>query len=538
MTLSRHLAFGFVFACTLLLITGCASKRGAGTASSKPVPERANLPQTITPAVPASTTETPPPTAPAIAAAPPATSLRTNGAAARPAATSPKPAAARAPAVTRYVDASNLNVRAAASPDARVVDQLDRGTRVSVTGESRGNDGRSWSQIEYREAGGVQTGWVATNYLASSEQAVTREPAARVEARAEPFKPASSGDFANLDYSPIAKPSYEGNPKVDARAVYVSFNVLSSSRFDSILQMIDETELNALVIDYKDDIGGLLTKSPTAARLVPEANNKAKYADISELIRKLKAKNIYLIARIVTFKDPMFARAHPEKAILNNRTGQVFKSGDGLSWASPHDDDFRAYNIGIAREAAAAGFHEIQFDYIRFPDVPRTADLNYRNTTGASKAQTIQSFLLEARRELAPLKVYIAADVFGLVTTTKDDMRIGQYWEAVANAVDYICPMMYPSHYANRSYGLPVPDQHPYDLIDRGLGDALRRNRALATPAGIRPWLQAFTATWVKGHIVYTPTQIKAQIKAAADNGVKSYLMWHPSGRYNAAAYR
>jgi len=314
--------------------------------------------------------------------------------------------------------------------------------------------------------------------------------------------------------------------------------VLSSSRFDDILAMIDGTELNSLVIDYKDDVGWLLTRSATAARLNPTANDRAKFNDISELVGRLKARNIYLIARIVTFKDPIFARTHPEKAILDNRTGKTFKSGDGLSWASPHDPDFRAYNLGIAQEAAAVGFNEIQFDYIRFPDVSRTADLNYRNTRGESKAETVQSFLLDARRELSPLRVYIAADVFGLVTTTRDDMRIGQYWEAVSNAVDYICPMMYPSHYANNSYGLAVPDQFPYELIQRGLRDALRRNDAMESPAQIRPWLQGFTATWVKGHINYYPAQVRAQIKAAADSGVKSYLIWHPSGRYNPAAYR
>jgi hypothetical protein len=527
-----------------LLLAGCAGNRESqGTPQRAVTPlnygpgqtsvERTDLPPAVITATsaqapravePPTTTET----TPAVAATP--------ASAAPPALTEPAPtqtartptAGRNPPRTTKYVKASGLNVRAAAGTDAPVLAQLGRGERVTVHHETVGTDGQRWSRIEYRNGAASQSGWVATNYLASSSEEVPR---------ATPVV-ATSNDFASLDYSPIPKPSYEGNPKVDARAVYVSFNILSSARFDEILKMIDETELNALVIDYKDDVGALLTGSATAARLNPAANDKVKYADITALVSRLKARNIYLIARIVVFKDPIFAKTHPEKAIMNNRTGQVYKSGDGLSWASPHDSDFRAYNLGLAREAAAAGFNEVQFDYIRFPDVPRTADLNYRNPTGASKAATIQSFLLEARRELAPLKVYIAADVFGLVTTTRDDMRIGQYWEAVSNAVDYICPMMYPSHYANRSYGLPVPDQHPYDLIDRGLRDALRRNRGLETPAGIRPWLQGFTATWVKGHISYTPAQVRAQIKAAADNGVNSYLIWHPAGRYNPAAYR
>ncbi len=563
MILIRQLVLTLILSGSLFVLSGCAGKGGSGkgqassaaTSSAnagQAVPERTDLPQTITPVQATPAAPTPAPTNQVATVVPPASAApRTNRTVAQPATTSPKPtpaktalakaAPAKPAAVTKYVNASDLNVRSAASPDARVIDQLDRGTKVAVKAQRAGQDGSSWSQIEYRDEGSVQTGWVATNYLASSYATTTTstpESAPRVEARSAPAQPGGQGDFANLDYSPIPKPAYEGNPRVDARALYVSLNVLASERFDEILKLLDETELNALVIDYKDDVGWLMTKSATAARLVPVANDKAKYDDIAELIKKLKARNIYLIARIVTFKDPMFAKAHPEKAIMNNRTGQVFKSEDGLSWASPHDREFRDYNIGIAKEAAAAGFNEIQFDYIRFPDVPRTMDLDYRNTTGASKAQAIQSFLLEARRELAPLKVYVAADVFGLVTVTKDDMRIGQYWEAVSNAVDYICPMMYPSHYANRSYGLDVPDQYPYELIDRSLRDALKRNRAMETPAQIRPWLQGFTASWVKGHINYTPAQVKAQIKAAADNGVKSYLMWHPSGKYNAAAYK
>ena len=423
-----------------------------------------------------------------------------------------------------YVNASGLNVRSTATTEGRVIEMLSRGTKVTVRDSATDATGRAWSRIEYRAGGSAKTGWVATNYLSRS---LVDESAG-----------ADHGVLPGLHYEPVPKTEYPGNPRVDARAVYVSFNVLASSRFDEILTMIDETELNALVLDYKDDLGELLTRSATAARLNPAANEKVRYQDAGDLIRKLKAKNIYLIARIVTFKDPLFARTHPEKAILDNRTGRTFKSDDGLSWASPHDRDFRDYNLGIAREAALAGFNEIQFDYIRFPDVPKSADLNYRNPGNVSKAAAIQSFLLEARKELAPLNVYVAADVFGLVTTTKDDMRIGQYWEAVSNAVDYICPMVYPSHYANGSYGLKIPDQHPYELIDRTLGYAIRRDKAQPTPARIRPWLQGFTATWVKGYIPYGPAEVKAQIKAAKDSGINSYLIWHPSGRYNAAAYQ
>src|SRR5437773_804991 len=222
--------------------------------------------------------------------------------------------------------------------------------------------------------------------------------------------------FANLNYAAVDKPECSGNPRREVKAIYVNLYSACSGKLNDLIELAGQTDINAFVIDVKDDRGNLLFRNMAAA---------------------------------------------------------------------------------------VAGFNEIQFDYIRFPDVARNANLNYRSPGSQSKAQAVQSFLLEARRRLRPLNVYVAADVFGLVCTTADDMDIGQYWEAVSNAVDYICPMMYPSHYANRSYGLRVPDQQPYELIDRGIKDALRRNRNLATPARLRPWIQAFTATWLKEYHQY-----------------------------------
>jgi hypothetical protein len=316
------------------------------------------------------------------------------------------------------------------------------------------------------------------------------------------------------------------------------YSAASSKRMDGLIALVEQTELNALVIDVKDDRGDLLWPMEAAAKFNPPANGKPALRDVGPLVRRLRERNIYLIARVVTFKDPAFARAHPERTIMDPAAGVPYRSSDGLMWASPHDRVFRDYNLGIAREAAAAGFHEIQFDYIRFPDVSRSRKLNYRNPAGESKARAIQSFLIEARNVLAPMRVYLAADVFGLVCTTVDDMNIGQYWEAVSNVVDYICPMMYPSHYGNQVYGLRVPDLEPYAVVNRGLEDALKRNRNLATPAELRPWLQAFTASWLKEHRRYGVAEVKAQIKAAADHGLDSYLIWNPANRYEAAAYR
>jgi hypothetical protein len=349
-----------------------------------------------------------------------------------------------------------------------------------------------------------------------------------------PYPPA----YANLVYRPIQKPAYPNNPRVAAKGLYATlYTAASATRLNALLRMADSTDVNALVIDVKDDRGHLLFPTEAARRFHPTAK-RPLLKDVAPLIRRLQEHKVYPIARIVTFKDPSYTAAHPEKAILDPASGQPYKSRDGLTWATPYDREFRAYNLAVAREAARAGFREIQFDYIRFPDVSRSRRLDYRDSSGQSKAHTIQSFLLEARGQLAPLQVYVAADIFGLVCTVSDDMNIGQYWEAVSNAVDYLCPMMYPSHYGPDVYGFPVPDREPYGVIAHGLDDALERNRNLATPAQLRPWLQAFTASWVRGHRSYGVAEVQAQIRACRERGIDSYLIWNPSNRYTAAAYR
>ena len=113
-----------------------------------------------------------------------------------------------------------------------------------------------------------------------------------------------------------------------------------------------------------------------------------------------------------------------------------------------------------------------------------------------------------------------------------DDMALGQHWESVSNVVDYICPMIYPSHYGKGVYGLPVPDAEPYKTVYRSTQDSMNRNANIDTPAMIRPWIQAFTARWVKGYITYGPEQIELQVKALKDLGINEYILWSPTNRY------
>ncbi|WP_094756812.1 putative glycoside hydrolase [Caminicella sporogenes] len=424
-----------------------------------------------------------------------------------------------------YISASKLNVRAEGSKDAKIIGSVVKGLPVKVLDKLTNEAGEvTWYKIEFENEKFNNEGWISAKYTVAD----------RMELLGEAYR--------DLDLSPQAKvEEYEGNPRVKVKGVYVTIHSASNSRLDKLIEMAKETDINAFVIDVKDDNGNVLFPTKTAEKFGTTANNKAPIKNIEAFMKKLKENNIYAIARIVSFKDPKYARAYPDKAITYKKSGKPFTNRDGIIWVSPHDRNLWEYNISIAKEAAEVGFNEIQFDYVRFPASnggKMDKYLDYKNTLGESKPLTIQRYLKYAREELSPLKVYISADIYGLVGSVADDMGIGQYWEAISNIVDYVCPMMYPSHYGNGVYGLSVPDAYPYETIDRGIKDALMRNKNIETPAIIRPWIQDFTATWVKGHVKYGIKEVKAQIRALEDNGVSEFLLWNPANRYTEGALK
>ncbi len=344
--------------------------------------------------------------------------------------------------------------------------------------------------------------------------------------------------FEDADYTAQVKNgSFESNPKIDVKGIFVTGNTAQSQRMDEMIKLIDDTALNAIVIDVKDDVGYLLFKSEAAAKYNPNANDKVYIDDIKAFVAKMKEHNIYLIARIVSFKSPFYAQNHPDRAIVYKESGKLYTDSDRLPWVSPHDRIMWEYNVEIAKEAAELGFNEIQFDYVRFPAIANTESIDYRNVTDESQTATIQNFLKYAYEALKPYEVYISADVFGWAATATGGIGIGQHWEAVSNVVDYISPMMYPSHYGPNTFGLPVPDAYPYETIDRSVKDAINRNKNLYTPAGIRPWIQDFTATWVSGYIPYRTKEVKAQIEALKDNGINEYLVWNAGNYYREKAF-
>lgn len=345
--------------------------------------------------------------------------------------------------------------------------------------------------------------------------------------------------YSDVDYSYYPKnDSFESNPKIDVKAIYVTGSTASNERLDEMIALIDETKLNAMVVDVKDDNGYLLFHSPTAEKLNPEANDHVYIDDMQAFMDKMKEHNVYLIARVVTFKSPIYAKAHPERAIVYKDSGELYSDNDRLIWASAYDRELWAYNVGVAKEAAAYGFNEIQFDYVRFPAIAKQEAMDYRDGTGESHTAIIQDFIKFAYEALTEDQVYISADVFGWASTALDDVGIGQHWESIANVVDYISPMIYPSHYGPGNYGLPVPDAYPYETMDRAVKDAIARNTNLVSAGHIRPWIQHFTATWVDGHIKYGIKEVKAQIEALEANGINEYLVWNAGNYYYENAFK
>ncbi|MEW6400022.1 MAG: putative glycoside hydrolase, partial [Bacillota bacterium] len=326
-----------------------------------------------------------------------------------------------------------------------------------------------------------------------------------------------------------APPAQQGPPApVRARGIYLTSYVAGiPQRLQQLVDHVQGTGLNAMVIDLKDNSGTV--PYPLPLPLLGEIGAvRPRMADLPALVRDLKSRGIYLIARIVVFQDPVLAKARPEWAIRDHQ-GKPWRDHSGMYWTNPYSREVWRYNVDLAEQAVKLGFDEVQFDYVRFPDNPqrvaRTAVLD--NPEGLSQIQAILKFLRLAQEKLAG-RAFLSADVFGLTTTTADDMGIGQDFSAICQVVDYISPMVYPSHYFNPGiYGLPVPEANPYQVVKRALEDA--KAKARGSRAIIRPWLQDFSLG-----IHYGRAEVEAQIRAAHEEGIDQWLLWNPANVYTA----
>ena len=316
------------------------------------------------------------------------------------------------------------------------------------------------------------------------------------------------------------------NPVIP-KALYLSHYGIGNKHLrEAALTLIKDTELNALVIDLKGDMGKVAFKSSTPLALEVGAQNIITIKDLNSMVDDLHAKDIYLIARIVVFKDNPLASAKPELAV-KTAGGAIWKDREGLAWSNPFSKTVRDYNIDLAVEAARAGFDEIQFDYVRFPDAPGLA--YQMPDTEENRVGAISGFLTEARKRLIPYNVFLAADVFGYVAWNAGDTHIGQKLENLAEVLDYMSLMLYPSGFQFGIPGYLNPLNHPCEIVYLSLEKAKQRTGLPAIR--FRPWLQAFR-DYAFDKRPFQDEQIRAQIDAADNFGSDGWMLWNPHNIY------
>lgn len=334
-----------------------------------------------------------------------------------------------------------------------------------------------------------------------------------------------------------------GNKNVKVKALYLTgWTVGGSQRLEHYVEMANATEINAYVVDIKDDDGYVGYESQVPE--VRENNTWKKKYDPDKVLKAFHDNDIYVIGRLVVFKDPVYSVKRPDLAI-KHINGGLYKDKDGISWLNPYNKETWDYTVSIAKEAVAKGFDEIQFDYIRYPgDYQSKMDFS---GIEEEKYEAINEFLAYAKEQIP--EVPISADVFGIILESPNDTeKIGQYLELIGMDIDYISPMVYPSHYALgqivNKVRFAVPDLEPYGVVYNSLVKCKNRlTQVEGYKAKVRPYLQDFTATWLKSrdgktkyYQEYGPEQVRQQIQAVYDAGYEEWILWDARNTYSEEA--
>ncbi len=431
---------------------------------------------------------------------------------------------------SRVIPGHTLYVRTAVNlRDAEgklLEDFAQKGTAVEVIGCDRLQEDGTVNMYRVRLAD--REGYIMPWYLTDiQEEASANYDNGSYQIHAGREDRYGGGGAANLDYYPREKGAIEGNPMPDeCRTLYIaSWRVAA---VDSYLAIAEGCGINAFVVDIVD--GGAVgyaaevmqTNCPSAAKA---ACNSVE--DYQAAIRKLKDAGYYVIGRIATFNDSNFVKDHPEYAIADLNGAPLRLSGE--YWPSPYRREAWQYKTDLAVEAVELmGFHEIQFDYVRFPDstwrYEDAGTIDFRNAYGETKAQAIQRFLMYATDRIHACGAYVSADVYG-ESAYNYVTAYGQYWPAISNVVDAISGMPYPDHFgASGSY---KPWEHPYDTLHSWGKSVMSRQAETATPAVVRTWIQAYNAIR-EPYNTYGPDEIAAQIKGLRDAGCTGgYMTWN-----------
>src|SRR6266513_2460163 len=323
------------------------------------------------------------------------------------------------------------------------------------------------------------------------------------------------------------------------KGLYVNAWAFGSSKLWQLVRLADETEVNAFVIDVKDDTGCLLYPSsvPTAQQI--GANKCVRAKDARARLDTLAAHDIYAIARIVVAKDPLLAERKGGWSVKDRVTGALWRDRINIAWVDAYNDSVWIYAAQLAHEAAQMGFREVQFDYVRFPDEPRermATAIFPAHRSGQTQREAVREHVALLKDRLKASGVPVTFDIFGLTASATGDLGIGQVWEDFVSVADVVLPMVYPSHYYRGAFGYAWPNGQPYHVVHSALTDALKRSQPLPGSAEIRPFLQAFTL----GRRLprYTPFEIREQIRAVEELGITSWVLWNPRRVYQRGSLR
>ncbi|MBO8171122.1 MAG: GTP-binding protein [Bacillaceae bacterium] len=336
------------------------------------------------------------------------------------------------------------------------------------------------------------------------------------------------------------KPSFSYPDAV--RGIYVTGHSAGGSRFEELVQLVDSTDLNAMVIDIKDDYGNITFIPEDEPEDSPlRLNAKPIIKDPEALLKTLSEHNIYPIARIVVFKDSVLASQRPDLSF--KQYGAVWKNGRKEAFVNPYMKEVWEYNVAVAKKAIELGFPEVQFDYVRFPEGFHNKQLEYQygdyvaahqQDPIEARVQAVTDFVAYAKEQLAPLGVAMSVDVFGYTVTLDSAPNIGQSFSRISEHVDVISSMIYPSHWGPYNLGIPKPDLEPYRLVQNYVVKEKEKLFRLENPPTSRPWIQDFTARWLGAgnYKTYGKADVEAQIRALNEAGIREYLIWNAGNKY------
>lgn len=324
------------------------------------------------------------------------------------------------------------------------------------------------------------------------------------------------------------------------KGIYMTACVASVPKWrEDLKKFVETTELNTILIDIKDYSG---TISFYDENLQQAEGKGCRVKNLADFIEELHKSGIYVIGRIAVFQDPLATKLHPEWAVKSKSTGGVWKDFKGLSFVDVGARDYWGYIAQLAKDSYALGFDEINFDYVRYPSDGNMKDTNFTFTVGTStKADMLEGFFSYLHNQLKDTGMKTSVDLFGMTTTAKDDLNIGQVLIRALPYFDYVSPMVYPSHYPATWEGFKNPAEHPYQVIQIAMKSAVEREQeffiakgiATSTPSKLRPWLQDFDLG-----ANYGVPEVQAQMKATYDVGLKSWMFWDAGNKYTRSAFK